>query len=428
MLIHTPNCIFYTRAGSVPHLTQDVLDTLVQSSDKLALHLALDQFWDLIEPATDFKTAHINKRKRKLSESGQLLNKTAVLDDAAEQPPIVKHQPRHHIPTLHSYISSSNILIMTPRDLFDVTHEAPFPKTARAPNLINSDNTISGQKLNGHVIKIGTLEYMKAILKLNPDICTPLCDFFSTQRADDKINKAKRIRKSVERNLKFLDLSLEQMRDILSTNGHTVVDDRSNNEPRPALFAVCGGYDDPIGREFSAKESAKRNVAGFLIPLNKYSALPVSELLRLTTRHLPAGKPRFVAGLGSFEDVHMAITTGAADLVSLEFLYLHAENGEALIFCPEPSFEAPSTGLVSPSTPSSLTTPVPKTELLSLIDGKYKREFIPLQQGCACFACENHTRSYIHHLLLTKEMLGQVLLSLHNYAGVQRWISSLRVK
>lgn len=38
----------------------------------------------------------------------------------------------------------------------------------------------------------------------------------------------------------------------------------------------------------------------------------------------------------------------------------------------------------------------------------------PLVQGCSCFTCRNHSRAYIHHLLLTHEMLGGVLLEMHN--------------
>ncbi len=38
----------------------------------------------------------------------------------------------------------------------------------------------------------------------------------------------------------------------------------------------------------------------------------------------------------------------------------------------------------------------------------------PLVPGCSCFACTNHSRAYIHHLLHTHELLAGVLLELHN--------------
>ena len=40
-----------------------------------------------------------------------------------------------------------------------------------------------------------------------------------------------------------------------------------------------------------------------------------------------------------------------------------------------------------------------------------KRALVP---GCACFACKNHTRAYMHHLLHANEMLAFVLLETHN--------------
>ena len=36
----------------------------------------------------------------------------------------------------------------------------------------------------------------------------------------------------------------------------------------------------------------------------------------------------------------------------------------------------------------------------------------PLLQGCGCYACTNFTRAYVHHLHMTHEMLGTVLLTL----------------
>jgi len=39
------------------------------------------------------------------------------------------------------------------------------------------------------------------------------------------------------------------------------------------------------------------------------------------------------------------------------------------------------------------------------------RALIP---GCTCFACENHTRAYIRHLVEAHEMLGETLLYVHN--------------
>ncbi|XP_049880749.1 queuine tRNA-ribosyltransferase accessory subunit 2 [Pectinophora gossypiella] len=52
--------------------------------------------------------------------------------------------------------------------------------------------------------------------------------------------------------------------------------------------------------------------------------------------------------------------------------------------------------------------------ILDLNDERYKDEFKPILEGCECLTCKKHTRSYIRHLLNTREMLSNVLLSIHN--------------
>ncbi|XP_018916137.2 queuine tRNA-ribosyltransferase accessory subunit 2 isoform X1 [Bemisia tabaci] len=46
----------------------------------------------------------------------------------------------------------------------------------------------------------------------------------------------------------------------------------------------------------------------------------------------------------------------------------------------------------------------------SLRDPSVREEFIPLDPDCLCLTCKKHTRAYIHHLLKTKELLAPVLL------------------
>ena len=38
----------------------------------------------------------------------------------------------------------------------------------------------------------------------------------------------------------------------------------------------------------------------------------------------------------------------------------------------------------------------------------------PLVDGCACLACSQHNRCYIHHLIKAKELLAEILLFYHN--------------
>ena len=50
----------------------------------------------------------------------------------------------------------------------------------------------------------------------------------------------------------------------------------------------------------------------------------------------------------------------------------------------------------------------------------------PLMQGCQCYACTNHHRAYIQHLLSAKEMLAWVLLQIHNHHVMDLFLSAVR--
>lgn len=50
----------------------------------------------------------------------------------------------------------------------------------------------------------------------------------------------------------------------------------------------------------------------------------------------------------------------------------------------------------------------------------------PLDADCACQTCQNYSRAYLHHLFRCEEMLGPILLTLHNLTFYQTLMSALR--
>jgi queuine tRNA-ribosyltransferase subunit QTRTD1 len=50
----------------------------------------------------------------------------------------------------------------------------------------------------------------------------------------------------------------------------------------------------------------------------------------------------------------------------------------------------------------------------------------PLSDGCTCYACTNHHRAYLQHLLAAKEMLGWVLIQIHNHAILSAFFAAVR--
>ena len=45
---------------------------------------------------------------------------------------------------------------------------------------------------------------------------------------------------------------------------------------------------------------------------------------------------------------------------------------------------------------------------------RFKRDTSPIDRNCTCYCCKNFSRSYLHHLILTEEVLGSILASIHN--------------
>jgi queuine tRNA-ribosyltransferase len=56
----------------------------------------------------------------------------------------------------------------------------------------------------------------------------------------------------------------------------------------------------------------------------------------------------------------------------------------------------------------------------------HRRDPAPLESDCSCYACRTYSRAYLHHLFNADEMLGPILLSLHNVAFYSRLLAEAR--
>uniref|UniRef100_A0A8C5JW76 Queuine tRNA-ribosyltransferase accessory subunit 2 n=1 Tax=Jaculus jaculus TaxID=51337 RepID=A0A8C5JW76_JACJA len=63
---------------------------------------------------------------------------------------------------------------------------------------------------------------------------------------------------------------------------------------------------------------------------------------------------------------------------------------------------------------------------INLKEKKYQEDFNPLVRGCSCYCCQSHTRAYVHHLLVTNELLAGVLLMMHNFEHYFGFFCSIR--
>ncbi|MDP5008849.1 MAG: tRNA-guanine transglycosylase, partial [Glaciimonas sp.] len=51
---------------------------------------------------------------------------------------------------------------------------------------------------------------------------------------------------------------------------------------------------------------------------------------------------------------------------------------------------------------------------IKIKNARYKEDTAPLDETCACYACQNFSRAYLHHLFRTGEILGARLNTIHN--------------
>lgn len=93
-----------------------------------------------------------------------------------------------------------------------------------------------------------------------------------------------------------------------------------------------------------------------------------------------------------------------ADLFDTSYPFQLTEDGKASVF----SFGTLSS--VGNSNTGGSTSI--NRRWINLWDDEHTDRFVPLLEGCECYACKGgrHTRAYINHLLKAHEMLATVLL------------------
>ncbi len=59
-------------------------------------------------------------------------------------------------------------------------------------------------------------------------------------------------------------------------------------------------------------------------------------------------------------------------------------------------------------------------------NGKYKEDFTPLDDECDCYCCKHYTKAYLRHLINVGEMMGGMLISLHNVTFLHKLMKGMR--
>ena len=175
--------------------------------------------------------------------------------------------------------------------------------------------------------------------------------------------------------------------------------DYHKNTDKQNLFGIIQGGMYKDLREYSAKNTIDFDLPGYAI-----GGLSVGEprdlmidLLDFTTDFMPENKPRYLMGVGTPDYLFEAVEHGV-DMCDCVLPTRIARNGTAL---------------------------TSKGKLV-VKNAKYKDDFSPLDENCDCYACKNHTRAYIRHLLNVDEILGARLLSIHNLRFLIKLMENIR--
>ncbi len=173
---------------------------------------------------------------------------------------------------------------------------------------------------------------------------------------------------------------------------------QASTRKNQALFAIIQGGLDAGLRVESAEKLAEMGLPGYAIGGLSVGEEP-AEMLRIieaTTPAMPTDRPRYLMGVGRPEDLLEAIHRG----IDLFDCVMPTRNGRnAMAFTDHGT--------------------------IRLRNAKFQRDSEPLERGCPCPACRR-SRGYIRHLFMAREMLGPILLSLHNITYYQRILAEAR--
>ena len=119
--------------------------------------------------------------------------------------------------------------------------------------------------------------------------------------------------------------------------------------------------------------------------------------LDVTVPELPAGKPRYLMGVGAPEDILEGVARGID-----------------IFDCVLPTRVARNGGLLT------------RTGRMNLRNARYSADPLPVEPGCDCYTCQHFSRAYLRHLFKAEEILGLHLATMHNLRFMFRLMDEIR--
>lgn len=172
-----------------------------------------------------------------------------------------------------------------------------------------------------------------------------------------------------------------------------------HKNPEQALFPIVQGNMYKDLRLESLKETipyAKYGIAIGGLSVGEPKPL-MYELMDTMLPFYPDNVPRYLMGVGSPDCLVEGVKRGI-DMFDCVLATRIARNGTAMT----------SKGKVV------------------VRNGKYKEDFTPLDENCDCYCCRNYTKAYLRHMINVGEMMGGMLLSLHNITFLTNLMKNMR--
>ncbi|MBO0334668.1 tRNA guanosine(34) transglycosylase Tgt [Sneathiella sp. CAU 1612] len=119
--------------------------------------------------------------------------------------------------------------------------------------------------------------------------------------------------------------------------------------------------------------------------------------LEFTTPALPQDKPRYLMGVGKPDDLVGGVMRGI-DMFDCVLPTRSGRNAQGFT----------------------------RYGTVNIRNARHADDPRPLDERCACPACRNYSRGYLHHLFKAKEMLGSMLLTWHNLHYYQEVMAGMR--
>ena len=67
-----------------------------------------------------------------------------------------------------------------------------------------------------------------------------------------------------------------------------------------------------------------------------------------------------------------------------------------------------------------------KSGKVNIKNSTYKDDLLPIDINCNCITCNNYSKSYLHHLFKSAELLGFQLISIHNIYFMNNLMTYIR--